>query len=56
MSQVNFTNLKADLENVETAFSILMLEGFISEAEFNKYTDHLHLMKYEAEKIIQEAV
>ena len=54
MSEVNFTNLKADLENVQSAFAQLMNENHFSESEFNAFNDQLFYMMYEADEINEE--
>lgn len=54
MSEVNFTNLKADLENVQSAFAQLMNENHLSESEFNGFNDQLFYMMYEANEINEE--
>jgi hypothetical protein len=51
LSEVNFTNLKADLENVCTAFFSLMKQERISITDYNQINEQIWNMEKKVEEI-----
>ena len=55
MSRVNFTTLKADLENVCTALMTLAVEGHMTEGDYNAFNGQIFYMEEKVQEI-QEAL
>ena len=51
MSEVNFTTLKADLENVCTALMTLARKGHMTEGEYNAFNGQIFYMEEKVQEI-----
>ena len=51
MSEVNFTNLKADLENISTALLELAREDHMTEGEYNAFNGQIFYMEEKVQEI-----